>query len=120
MNELLRDELAELLKEFSGQIRPAGPTSYGLSSYGWFDANYGALAPIVQTPRARKEREVMRITGYYPLWGPTELKRLLDRECAERIEDISNAALERIVKRMRELHDSAQHGCEPPEAPPAT
>jgi hypothetical protein len=121
MKTLLRDELTELLSEYARKNRavPAATPANPARGFDWFDWNSTCnSAPQEQTARARKERAVLRIAMYYP-WGQTEVQRLLDRNNAVTVSDLSGAALERVYERMRALEDSAQSGCEMPEAPPA-
>jgi hypothetical protein len=123
MKTLLRDELTELLSEYAQKKRvAAAPIAAPASTargFDWFDWNNACNSvPEEQTPRARKERAVLRIAMYYP-WGQTEVQRLLDRSAAETVSDLSGAALDRLFDHMRALEDSAQSGCEMPEVPPA-
>lgn len=75
------------------------------------------LPPIDQTPRARKTREILRIAGRYG-WQ-SAIAHFLDTRNAEGLFDLSEPQLDDLLGRMHGYVDAVEHGCDPPDAPPA-
>lgn len=68
-------------------------------------------------PRARAEREIMRIASWYG-WG-AEIVRAIDAAGCVSMAGMSNAQIEALQTRMKVLEECVQEGLDPPDAPPA-
>ncbi len=99
------------------KVEPPDLTQRQFPAFEWFEANT-TLTPIAQTPRARAEREISRITTWYQC--SDELYRLLDREEASTLAELDDAALEDVLVQMRCIQDCAQLGLGSPHAPPGS
>ncbi|MEO6102546.1 MAG: hypothetical protein ABIP44_02775, partial [Pseudoxanthomonas sp.] len=88
-----------------------------IPAFDWFESNL-APAPIIQSRRARAEREISRITAWYSC--TVELERLLDQSQACSISQLDDAALEVVLMHMRRIQDCAQMGLGSPHEPPAS
>lgn len=100
------------------EAREAAPTA---ETEAWraFDWNSQLLAPapLEQTPRARRIREINRIAMKYT-WG-SEIERALDEAGAASLAALSDDQVEQLVERMRMLVDRAMTGCDAADALPA-
>lgn len=76
----------------------------------------GSLS-LEQTPRARMIREINRIALRYGWTQP--IVEALDRARAQALCLLQDEDLEQLVMRMRRYVDSAMHGCDPEDGPPA-
>lgn len=69
------------------------------------------------SPRARNEREIMRIAAWYN-WG-NEIVRAIDRAGTVSMAGMSDVEIDTLLKRMQVLEECVQEGLDPPDSPPA-
>jgi hypothetical protein len=72
---------------------------------------------IQQTERARIEREISRLAGWYG-WD-AEVIRQLDMEGAEGLFSLSLAGCQALLARLQRLEDCYHNGLGPPDSGPA-
>lgn len=75
------------------------------------------LPVLVQTPRARAEREIERIALTYG-WQ-IAVSRALDAAGAVSVECLDDSQVDQLLERMRAYVDQAMTACDCEEAPPA-
>lgn len=108
-------DLRSLLSQMQGRPAATG------ESEAWraFQFNQAQLLPALeQTPRARKQRAINRISGRYQ-WGPETVAHFLDMKGVPYLADLSDPQLDDLFERMCAYEDSAINGWSSPDEPAA-
>jgi hypothetical protein len=82
-----------------------------------YEFNSAPAVLLEQTPRARAERETVRIATWYGWMA--EIARALDMEGATSIESLSDDGLGLLLDRLQRLEHCMQEGLDPPDCAPA-
>lgn len=117
----MRDNVARvrrLLEEAAEARRPdPTPEAKALQNFSLHEFNRVQQHTAEQTPRARAQREIERIANWYG-WGG-EIDRALDAAGVMSAGGMTDAQIEQLLTRMRQLEDCVQNGTDCPDAPPA-
>jgi hypothetical protein len=119
LERTLRDRAARRPKakpaEAASASTPApiviSPDAQRLRAFEYYEFNVG-LPVVEQSPRARKLREVARLSTWHG-WGD-EITRALDREGVRAAGELSDAGLDALGLRLRALQDSKMNDYDPP------
>lgn len=82
-----------------------------------YEFNADPAPCIEQTPRARNERDIHRITRWYG-WNDVVL-RSLDRARVTSLQGLNDDDLAELHARMKRLEECVQQGLDAPDSPPA-
>jgi hypothetical protein len=108
----MRDQVAKI-RRLLAEATPLDVPQYGpVAVHG-----HEPPADLHQSPRARSEREILRIAAWYN-WGP-EITRFLDAYSVISLCGLPIEGLNRLLDRMKQLEDCVQMGFDAPDAPPA-
>jgi hypothetical protein len=117
---MLNEKVARL-RQLMSEAVPKKPTesaeALALRLFQVHEFNTASPMVVDQTPRGRCEREIDRIATWYG-WQ-AEIVRALDAECVASLQGLSDAGLERLQLRMKQLEECAQNGLDCPDAAPA-
>lgn len=109
----LRKIMADALP--NAPVNPAVPHNAS-HAYQLFQFNQ-ATRQVLQTPRARAEREVVRIAAWYD-WS-SEVLRAMDRAEASTLSQLDDLELHSLLEHLRQLEDCVHQGFDSPLSPPA-
>jgi hypothetical protein len=82
-----------------------------------YEFNTAPAPPLDMSPRAKAQREIMRIASWYG-WGG-EIERALDAAGEASMSGLSMRQMDQLLGRMVRLEHCIQEGCDPADAPPA-
>src|SRR5687768_1375281 len=109
----LRQLLSESIPQESG---PGAKETAAKQAYQLFELNTAPPIVVIQTPRARNEREIERIATWYGWSG--EIVRALDKARALTMAGLSDDDIEELLERMKRLEECVREGLDCPDAPP--
>ena len=92
------------------------PESQARRAFELYEFNAG-MVPLEQTPRARAEREILRIAWTYG-WQPA-VSRYLDAQAAPSLSALTDDQVEQLLERMQRYLDCAMTAGDFDEALPA-
>lgn len=98
-------------------VRPVEIEAAAARSFQLHEFNSMPAPALLQTGKARAQREIQRIARWYG-WGG-EIDRALDQAQTCSLDGLDDAALGALRDRMQLLEACAQDGCDPPDMPPA-
>lgn len=108
VSELLK--LVDEAKHKRGELQDA-VEARTRSAFALYEFNTMAPPVLDQSPKARAQREILRIAAQ--LRWEAEVERFLDRHGVHTLGDLDLEAIEQLRDRMRRLLESARLGCEP-------
>lgn len=112
----MRDNVARV-RRLLDSAEPETPESRVRRDFQLFEFNTDVGPVLDQSPRARMQREILRIARWYSWEG--EIARALDADGVGSLESLPIERVERLLGRMVRLETCAQEGLDAPDAPPA-
>lgn len=113
LRELMRDAVPRGLQQKATEP----PELQASRAFELYSFNADAIPAIEQTPRARLEREILRIASWYN-WGG-EISRALDAAKVATLSALTEDQADALVTRLKTLETCVQEGLDCPDAPPA-
>ena len=109
--------LRQLMREAVPRNAPESLEQQAHHAFAVYSLNVPSPPAVVQTHRARMERDIARIAAWYGWSG--EIVRALDAAHAHSVTALSDDQVEQLASRLRQLESCAQNGLDAPDTPPA-